>query len=108
MRTRTRLTTPPGQQPTFELDESEATERYMSGPEVPDEPRIPGRFRRLWLTLAVVVGVAALGVGIFFVSTSGQQFDPALDFRPGTGDDSSPTDQSPAPTDEVTLPGEDG
>lgn len=101
MRTRTRLTTPPGQQPTLEVGESEPTERYVAGPGLPDEPRVPGRFRRLWLTLAVVVGVAALGAGIFFVSTSGQQFDPALDFRPAT-------DESPAPADEATLPGEDG
>lgn len=105
MRTRTRLTTPPGHQPTLE---SEATEWYVAGPGLPEEPGVPGRFRRLWLTLAVVVGVAALGVGIFFVSTSGQQFDPALDFRPGTGDDASPPDESPAPTDEITLPGQDG
>lgn len=101
MRTRTRLTTPPGQQPTLELGESDSAEHYVAGPGLPDEPRVPGRFRRLWLTLAVVVGVAALGVGIFFVSTSGQQFDPALDFRPGA-------DEGTAPADEATLPGEDG
>ena len=94
MRTRTRLTTPPGQAPSLDPDEQPGSEHYVPGLALPREPRVPGRRRRLWLTLAVLLVVVVGGYVAFRVATAGQQFDPALDpqLDPGMS--------SPAPTDE--------
>ena len=94
MRTRTRLTTPPGQDPSLDPDAQPAAEHYVPGPALPREPRVPGRRRHLWLTLAILLVVVVGGYVAFRVATAGQQFDPALDQQvdPGTS--------SPAPTDD--------
>jgi hypothetical protein len=57
----------------------DADEAYVRGLRLPEEPRVPGRFRHLTVTLGVLVAVAALGFGILRLSTAGQSFDPALD-----------------------------
>lgn len=91
MRTRTRLTTPPGQEPALSEGPS-ASERYVPGLGLPEEPHTPGRRRRLWLTLAVLVLVVVGSYVAFRVATAGQQFDPALD--PGI---QAPADAPQAP-----------
>lgn len=79
MRTRTRLTTPPGERPALDDDGARADEAYVPGLALPEEPHIPGRRRRLWVTLAVVAVLAVIAYVSFRVATAGQSFDPALE-----------------------------
>ena len=118
MQTRTHLTTPPGQEPAGGSSSREEHEVYVPALGLPDEPRPPGRFRAVWITLASVIGlVAAIWLG-FQYAQQGQDFDPALDpaFQqelpqdpaepaPGldTGDSGDTEDAEDA---EPTLPGE--
>lgn len=84
MRTRTRLTTPPGEEPA--ADDGVRTrdpERYTPALSVPSEPEVPGRFRRLGVTVAVLVLLAALGYVGFQLANAGQFQDPSLDEDPG-------------------------
>ena len=63
---------------------------------------MPGRHRRLWVTLAVLVVVAIAAYVSFLVVTSGQSFDPALDLDEqgeGTVDTTTPDPQSTVPGD---------
>ncbi len=79
MRTRTHLTTPPGQEPELSASSGSAGEAYVPGLGLPEEPSVPGRRRRLLVTVAVVVLLALAGYGILLAMTAGQTFDPALD-----------------------------
>ena len=79
MRTRTHLTTPPGQTPHTEDERRRDDERYSPGFAVPEEPSVPGRHRRTLVTLAVLVVLAAAAVLAFRWLTAGQGFDPALE-----------------------------
>jgi hypothetical protein len=79
MRTRTLLTTPPGEEPAHEDAVRHADpERYSPALTIPGEPPVPGRRRRLWIALAVLVVVGLAGVVLFRVLTAGQFQDPAL------------------------------
>ena len=104
MRTRTHLTTPPGQQPELSADTRPGDETYVPGFALPDEPRVPGRYRRVWITAAVVVVLAAAGFGMFRSMTAGQSFDPALDAEFAPVDDGATGTATSSPTD--GLPGE--
>lgn len=64
----------------------------MRGPALPSEPELPSRFRRLVLTVAAVVLVAAVGLLVWRNATAGQFQDPAL------SGDSDPATPQPAPT----------
>lgn len=90
-RGRTRLTTPPGVDPAPAGDTPEG-EHYLPALDIPEEPRHPGRFRWLYVTLAVVVVVAAVGVAVLRLTSASRTFDPSLQF-PGQ------QPASPAPTD---------
>lgn len=80
MRSRTHLTSPPGQEPLADRPRSADTDEvYVRGLRLPEEPRVPGRFRHLTATLGVLVILAVVAFGVFRVSTAGQSFDPALD-----------------------------
>ena len=57
MRTRTHLTTPPGQEPELSAP-SRSGEAYVPGLAIPEEPHVPGRYRRLWVALGLVVVLA--------------------------------------------------
>lgn len=97
MRTRTLLTTPPGARPTVEVGRrGRDPEQYSPALSVPVEPEFPGRFRRLRITLGVLVVLGALGAAGYWTATSGQYQDPALTDLPSFGT------QPPA-----ELPGED-
>lgn len=98
MRTRTQLTTPPGQEPELSAPSRSSAEVYVPGLALPEEPAVPGRYRRLAVTLATIVVLALVGYGIFRAMTAGQTFDPALD--PGF----APSETATAPSD--GLPGD--
>ncbi len=99
MRTRTRLTTPPGVDPEPTAPSRTADEVYVPGLALPEEPSVPGRHRRLLATLLALVVLLAVAFGVFRVMTAGQTFDPALD--PGF----APT-ESTGVTPSGGLPGE--
>ncbi len=103
MRTRTRLTTPPGQEPSLSADRRPDAEAYVPGLALPVEPRVPGPRRRLWVTLTLVAVVAAAAYVAFLMATSGQTFDPALDLDAGTGEAPAGT---PSPDPAATVPGD--
>lgn len=104
MRTRTHLTTPPGHEPELSADTRPGDETFVPGFELPQEPSVPGRLRRLWTTLAVLAVLALAGYGALRVMTSGQTFDPALDSDVAPVEDgASGTDADPTPT---GLPGQ--
>lgn len=91
MRTRTRLTTPPGQAPALDAAAGSDDEAYVRGFAIPEEPRVPGRFRRLWVTLVLVLLTAAVVYVGLRVITAGEGFDPALDPDVDTGATIEPT-----------------
>lgn len=91
-RGRTRLTTPPGVDPAPTAGTEPEGEHYLPAPEIPGEPHHPSRFRWLYVTIAVLVVVAAVGVAVLQLTSASRTFDPSLQF-PGQ----EPT--SPAPTD---------
>lgn len=79
MRTRTRLTTPPDQAPEADVVRRPADDQYVPAWDLPHEPRVPGRFRRAWLTLLTLVVFVPLAYGAFLLATAGESFDPSLD-----------------------------
>ena len=98
MRTRTRLTTPPGQEPSLSSAGQPESEHYVPGLALPQEPRVPGRRRRLWVTLVVLAVLVVGGYIAFRVATAGQQFDPALDPQIEPGVQAPADEASQAPT----------
>jgi hypothetical protein len=100
VKTRTRLTTPPGQDPIGTTQQRPEDEHYVPALHLPEEPRIPGRHRRTWNALVIVLVLVLAGYAIFRVATAGQGFDPALDRVPDE-------QQAPIDGDEDGLPGED-
>ena len=79
MRTRTRLTTPPGQEPVEEAGARGADrERYSPGFALPTEPDVPSRYRAPLTAVLALLIVAALAYGGFRLATQGQYEDPAL------------------------------
>lgn len=104
MRTRTRLTTPPGQEPALSATSRPDHEVYVPGPSLPEEPRVPGRYRRRWTTVVVVAALVVLGYVAFRVMTAGQTFDPSLD--PGVDAEVGADTADPTPPSGDTLPDE--
>jgi hypothetical protein len=79
VRTRTYLTTPPGREPTDTTGASGSPgERYLPALDLPVEPRVPGRHRRLLVTFALVAGVLVIGAIAFQLATASQAEDPAM------------------------------
>lgn len=81
MRTRTKLTTPPGSEPA-PLADVEPVEDYSPALAAPAEPRYPSRWRRVITPLITLVLLAAIGWGVFRLVTAGQAQDPSLQFVP--------------------------
>lgn len=93
MRTRTRLTSPPGVVP--EASEQETTgEVYVPAPGLPEEPGVPGRHQRKLTILGIVLALLVALYVVFRIATAGQGFDPSLDV---------PSQEQPA---DGTMPGE--
>ena len=105
MRSRTHLTSPPGQEPLADTPRSvDGDEVYVRGLRLPEEPGVPGRFRHLTVTFGVLVVLAAVAFGVFRLSTAGQSFDPALDGnRPDEVEDGD--DPALVPTDPTSPVG---
>lgn len=86
MRTRTLLTTPPGQEPTVEAASPRSDpERYSPALDLPREPSVPGRHRRGLIAAAILVVLAVTGVVAYRLVTVGQFQDPAVPGVPGQG-----------------------
>lgn len=85
MRTRTRLTTPPGGAPADDFGgRTSQGEHYSRGPQIPTEPRVRRRYRRVVLVLLTVLILGALAYGGYRIATSGQYQDPSLSGTSGT------------------------
>lgn len=95
--TRTRLTTPPGREPTTDPLAERAGELWSPGFAIPEEPSVPGRYRKLWIVLTTIAVLALAGLITFRILTAGQFQDPALfdpsnpPTIPAEGDDQDPT-----------------
>lgn len=88
MQTRTRLTTPPGDEPAPVPsarggEASHAGEAYVPAFVVPTEPHVGSRYRPVLLLIAVVVALIVLAYGVLQIVTSGEDFDPAVGNQPG-------------------------
>lgn len=87
MRTRTRLTTPPGEEPApppsvTSPDGPADDERYVPSFALPEEPRPPSPYRRAVILAVVLVVLVAAGWAILQVVTAGEDFDPAVGDNP--------------------------
>jgi hypothetical protein len=89
--TRTWLTTPPDQVPRDEQGTDD--ERYVPGPGLPHEPRVPGRYQTRIIVLSVVLSAVAIIATLVVVGEQALSEDPSV---PGTTDGDQP--------DELELP----
>jgi hypothetical protein len=83
--TRTWLTTPPDQAPRDE--QGPEGEHYVPGPDLPREPRVPGRHQTRILVLSAVLLVAAIIATVVVVGEQALSEDPSV---PGTTDPDQP------------------
>ena len=86
MPSRTWLTTPPGDEPVTDQRGDEHAERYVPALELPREPRVPGKHRRLWVGLGLLLLVAMSLVGLVLIGEQAQQEDPSVPDIPGLED----------------------
>ena len=85
MPTRTWLTTPPDQAPRDELGADD--ERYVPGPGLPREPRVPGRHQTKLLVLSAALLAIAIIATMVIVGEQALSEDPSV---PGTTDTDEP------------------
>jgi hypothetical protein len=79
VRTRTYLTTPPGREPTDATGRAEVErERYVPALDLPAEPRVPGKHRRLLIVLGVLAVLALVGLLFLRMVSASQSEDPAM------------------------------
>ena len=95
MRTRTWLTTPPDQAPVTD-ERSADGERYVPGPGLVHEPRVPSRHRR---AIVLVTGLAAVVVlvGLLVLGEQAQREDPSIPDVPDGGHEGERPDQLELP-----------
>ncbi len=91
LRTRTHLTTPPGGAPVTEANDRGSFELYTAGLQLPQEPKVAGRFRKQVVLLVILAVVAVVGFVAFQVATAGQDFDPSLEENINPGEEFDPT-----------------
>ena len=85
MPTRTWLTTPSDQVPRDEQGTDD--ERYVPGPGLPREPRVPGRHQtRLFVLVAALLALTIIGT-LVIVGEQALSEDPSV---PGTTDEDQP------------------
>lgn len=87
-RGRTRLTTPPGEEPAPAAGDDRDEEHYLPALDIPTEPHHASRFRWLYVTVTIVVVVAAIGFAVLRMTSAQRTFDPSLQF---------PGQQTPSP-----------
>lgn len=80
---RTRLTLPPGEEPSASLELEEAGELYSPGFALPREPAPPSRWRWLIVSMVVLVVFVLGAYGMVRLIGSGRSEDPGLTERPG-------------------------
>jgi hypothetical protein len=104
VRTHTKLTPPPRKEPDPSgVVRTADRERYVAGPAIPTEPRVPSHHQRTRIRVAVVLVVALLGWLAYLRVTAGQFQDPALtDLGPGL--DQGPDQGTEAPADPAGTP----
>lgn len=78
---RTRLTTPPGQEPVDTRDQRD-DEDHAPAFALPEEPRVPSRYLKPVVSVVTVVALLALAWWVFTIATSTQAFDPSLQQGP--------------------------
>jgi hypothetical protein len=79
VRTRTYLTTPPGREPTDATGRAEDDrERYVRALDLPTEPRVPGKHRRLLIVLSVIAVLSLVGLLLLRMVSASQSEDPAM------------------------------
>jgi hypothetical protein len=79
VRTRTYLTTPPGREPTDATGRAEVErERYVPALDLPSEPRVPGRHRRLLIVVSVIAVLVLVGLLLLRMVSASQSEDPAM------------------------------
>jgi hypothetical protein len=79
VRTRTYLTTPPGREPTDATGRAEdERERYVGALDLPTEPRVPGKHRRLLIVLSVIAALSLVGLLLLRMVSASQAEDPAM------------------------------
>jgi hypothetical protein len=83
---RTWLTTPPGDEPVTDQGGDEQEERYVPAVDLPREPRVPGRYRRVWLVATVVLLAIVVMVALVLIGEQAQQEDPSVPDIPGLED----------------------
>lgn len=89
VRTRTKLTTPPGSEPVS-ISDAEPEELYSPALAPPEEPGYPSRSRRVIVRLGVLVLLAVIGLTAFRLVTAGQAQDPSLQIVPDESATTSP------------------
>lgn len=79
-RGRTRLTTPPGEEPAPAAGPgADRAEVYAPGFALPEEPTYPSRFRWLVVTATVLALVAAIAFAVTALTSASRTFDPSLE-----------------------------
>lgn len=79
-RGRTRLTTPPGQEPAPAAGAGSDDERYLPAYALPEEPTYGSRYRWASLTVAVLLVVAGIAYVVLQLTSASRTFDPSLQF----------------------------
>ena len=79
-RGRTRLTTPPGQEPAPAAGAGSDEEHYLPAFALPEEPAYATRYRWAYLTVAVLLVVAGIAYAVIQVTSASRTFDPSLQF----------------------------
>lgn len=85
---RTRLTTPPGEEP--EAGQPDTDEVYSAGFALPREPRVASRWQRAGAVLAVLLLLAVGGYWLYLGISARQAQDPALTQDPAVTAPPSP------------------
>ena len=92
MRTRTTLTTSPGEAPADTSSPGPAGEYWYPALDLPSEPVLPSRFRPWAIGVLILSIVAASLYGAWRITQRGTNFDPALDREV----EAAPFDAAPA------------
>lgn len=79
---RTKLTTPPGEQPSGPGDGDPEVEVYSPTFGLPEEPDFPSRWRRPIVVLVLVAVLAGAGYWLYLGMTARQTQDPSLPTEP--------------------------
>jgi hypothetical protein len=83
---RTWLTTPPGDEPVTDERADDHGERYVPALDLPREPRVPGRYRRIWVGAVAALALIMVAGAVVLIGEQAQQEDPSVPDVPGLED----------------------